>query len=132
MNPHKRIAYKILSLARLPVPTLLHKPHTIMITMQDSIGVTGFEPATSWSQTRRSSQAEPHPVIFFCSLATKHILTNCDDFVKHFILFFYILPESLKAFGEYLFFKQMPSLLLQLMLRILAHHLLPYQLRFFY
>ena len=28
-----------------------------------SIGVTGFEPATSWSQTRRSSQAEPHPVI---------------------------------------------------------------------
>ena len=25
------------------------------------IGVTGFEPATSWSQTRRSSQAEPHP-----------------------------------------------------------------------
>ena len=30
------------------------------------IGVTGFEPATSWSQTRRSSQAEPHPV-FFCT-----------------------------------------------------------------
>ena len=27
-----------------------------------NIGVTGFEPATSWSQTRRSSQAEPHPV----------------------------------------------------------------------
>ena len=30
-----------------------------------SIGVTGFEPATSWSQTRRSSQAEPHPVFLF-------------------------------------------------------------------
>ena len=30
-----------------------------------SIGVTGFEPATSWSQTRRSSQAEPHPEIQF-------------------------------------------------------------------
>ena len=29
------------------------------------VGVTGFEPATSWSQTRRSSQAEPHPVIRF-------------------------------------------------------------------
>ena len=27
-----------------------------------NIGVTGFEPATSWSQTRRSSQAETHPV----------------------------------------------------------------------
>ena len=29
-----------------------------------AIGVTGFEPATSWSQTRRSSQAEPHPADF--------------------------------------------------------------------
>ena len=29
-----------------------------------NIGVTGFEPATSWSQTRRSSQAEPHPAGF--------------------------------------------------------------------
>ena len=31
------------------------------------VGVTGFEPATSWSQTRRSSQAEPHPegILFF-------------------------------------------------------------------
>jgi hypothetical protein len=27
--------------------------------------VTGFEPATSWSQTRRSSQAEPHPDMNF-------------------------------------------------------------------
>ena len=26
------------------------------------VGMTGFEPATSWSQTRRSSQAELHPV----------------------------------------------------------------------
>src|SRR5688572_1647873 len=26
-----------------------------------SVGVTGFEPATSWSRTKRSSQAEPHP-----------------------------------------------------------------------
>ena len=26
-----------------------------------AVGVTGFEPAASWSQTRRSSQAEPHP-----------------------------------------------------------------------
>ena len=35
-------------------------PHTV--------GVTGFEPATSWSQTRRSSQAEPHPEgLFICA-----------------------------------------------------------------
>ena len=33
------------------------------------IGVTGFEPATSWSQTRRSSQAEPHPVTIFSCLS---------------------------------------------------------------
>ena len=45
-----------------------------------NIGVTGFEPATSWSQTRRSSQAEPHPVhILFLSLHarlrdTRHII----------------------------------------------------------
>ena len=26
--------------------------------------MTGFEPAASWSQTRRSSQAEPHPAVF--------------------------------------------------------------------
>ena len=32
------------------------------------IGVTGFEPATTWSQTRRSSQAEPHPVIHVITL----------------------------------------------------------------
>ena len=29
------------------------------------IGMTGFEPATSWSQTKRSSQTEPHSVIIF-------------------------------------------------------------------
>src|SRR5580704_4917328 len=28
------------------------------------VGATGFEPATSWSRTKRSSQAEPRPVIF--------------------------------------------------------------------
>src|SRR5262245_33543506 len=28
-----------------------------------AVGVTGFEPATSWSRTKRSSQAEPHPEI---------------------------------------------------------------------
>ena len=31
----------------------------------NSIGATGFEPATSWSQTRRSSQAELRPVTIY-------------------------------------------------------------------
>ena len=30
---------------------------------QTGIGVTRFELAASWSQTRRSSQTEPHPVL---------------------------------------------------------------------
>ena len=34
---------------------------SVSIDLSPLIGVTGFEPATSWSQTRRSSQAEPHP-----------------------------------------------------------------------
>ena len=32
-----------------------------------AVGVTGFEPAASWSQTRRSSQAEPHPDVLLLS-----------------------------------------------------------------
>ena len=64
-------------------------PHTI--------GVTGFEPATSWSQTRRSSQAEPHPVsVFSCppnSLARRqgilyHYCLNMSTLFLNFFLFF--------------------------------------------
>ena len=43
------------------------------------VGVTGFEPATSWSQTRRSSQAEPHPEgILFFLLSQVFLLLPCD------------------------------------------------------
>ena len=61
-----------------------------------SIGVTGFEPATSWSQTRRSSQAEPHPDIFFmlrhlrdtiCIIG--HVFLNVNNFFKFFYFFFF-------------------------------------------
>ena len=31
-------------------------------TIDIQVGATGFEPATSWSQTKRSSQAELRPV----------------------------------------------------------------------
>ena len=40
----------------------LHPQFAETVKVVYSIGVTGFEPAASWSQTRRSSQAEPHPV----------------------------------------------------------------------
>ena len=61
-----------------------------------SIGVTGFEPATSWSQTRRSSQAEPHPDVFFmlrhlrdtiCIIG--HVFLNVNNFFKFFYFFFF-------------------------------------------
>ncbi len=35
------------------------------------VGVTGFEPAASWSQTRRSSQTELHPVSVALLLKTQ-------------------------------------------------------------
>ena len=37
----------------------------IYYVFRKHIGVTGFEPATPWSQTRYSSQTEPHPVNLF-------------------------------------------------------------------
>ena len=59
------------------------------------VGVTGFEPATSWSQTRRSSQAEPHPdgVVLYHFLLplrdTRHIIYECQLNVNNFFRFFY-------------------------------------------
>ena len=50
------------------------------------VGVTGFEPATSWSQTRRSSQAEPHPEGFTCLAVI--------GFVLHYCLSFYCLTRD--------------------------------------
>ena len=43
--------------------------------------MTGFEPAASWSQTRRSSQAEPHPVAsaLYCSR------TTLDYYIKNIL-----------------------------------------------
>ena len=58
------------------------------------VGVTGFEPATSWSQTRRSSQAEPHPDMLFCCFvfvaSPKRLRYNITLFhtCQHFFTFF--------------------------------------------
>ncbi len=53
-------------------PTYLAwKASVLPLNYTRRIGVTGFEPATSWSQTRRSSQAEPHPVVLnFYAIST--------------------------------------------------------------
>ena len=59
------------------------------------VGVTGFEPATSWSQTRRSSQAEPHPEGFVCVLSVTQELVYSKGqnmsttFFKFFIFIFF-------------------------------------------
>ena len=47
-----------------------------------SVGVTGFEPATSWSQTRRSSQAEPHPesIVFHYTFKTSYKVQESNVF----------------------------------------------------
>ena len=66
------------------------------IELHPHIGVTGFEPATSWSQTRRSSQAEPHPDVFFmlrhlrdtiCIIG--HVFLNVNTFFKFFYFLFF-------------------------------------------
>ena len=74
------------------------------------IGVTGFEPATSWSQTRRSSQAEPHPDISFISLplrlcvsfvspaATRYIIWHVSQKVNRFLKFFYFFTTVFYLF----------------------------------
>ena len=41
----------------------------IYYVFRKQIGVTGFEPATPWSQTRYSSQTEPHPDNFSCFIS---------------------------------------------------------------
>ena len=43
-----------------------------------NVGVTGFEPAASWSQTRRSSQAEPHPAVH-CTDRQSRIQIHLQD-----------------------------------------------------
>ena len=58
------------------------------------VGVTGFEPATSWPQTRRSSQAEPHPVMkLFALSATSDILADIEVNVNRFFgkIFFLLI-----------------------------------------
>ena len=64
------------------------------------IGVTGFEPATSWSQTRRSSQAEPHPVNKVSRFAfnpfaldARFIILHCFRFVNTFFHFFHFFQN---------------------------------------
>ena len=76
------------------------------------VGVTGFEPATSWSQTRRSSQAEPHPDMLFYRFvfvaSPKRLRYNitlfhtCQHFLHFLKLFFQIryIPRFYNVFDN--------------------------------
>ena len=57
-----------------------------------SIGVTGFEPATPWSQTRCSSQTEPHPDLLVPVFLpeTQDIFYNRTSFLSTFFSWNYI------------------------------------------
>ena len=69
------------------------------------VGVTGFEPATSWSQTRRSSQAEPHPdILLFVASFLLLSRSDLDIISSHFIL-----VNTIFTFFCNLFFKGLTS-----------------------
>ena len=114
----------------------LHPRNKILFTPNGiDIGVTGFEPATSWSQTRRSSQAEPHPgslktfclccFCVLCSSATRVSLYNSflhlstifsNFFLKLFSPHFSRFPSSVFGFSKSQkrsFFSAPPPQLLQ-------------------
>ena len=68
------------------------KAGVLPLNYTSKVGVTGFEPATSWSQTRRSSQAEPHPDIVLCFRLirkTRVIILQGKGKVNTFFYFFY-------------------------------------------
>lgn len=65
--------------------TELH-PHDNACEEPFGIGVTGFEPATSWSQTRRSSQTEPHPGKGPCFVTRSLLYSTCQVMSIYFCL----------------------------------------------
>ena len=49
---------------------------SICKSLKSLVGASGFEPPTSWSRTRRSSQAEPRPDVS-SSLDPRPAARNC-------------------------------------------------------
>ena len=75
------------------------------------VGVTGFEPATPWSQTRCSSQAEPHPVLsvigvpFFSE--RKIYYMSARGRCQHFFVTFFVFLKLLILQGFHGFFTRL-------------------------
>lgn len=62
------------------------------------VGVTGFEPATSWSRTKRSSQAELHPASLELPPALIRICSPPVRPVRHIGVRAYRMPVSRRTF----------------------------------
>ena len=56
----------------------LHPQNQTKSSIKNYIGVTGFEPATPWSQTRCSSQTEPHPDKGWCASCVSSVPQTQD------------------------------------------------------
>ena len=78
--------------------------YTFFFSSLRRIGVTGFEPATPCSQSRCSSQTEPHPVIsedFFrlcCFSQRQELLYNISFCLSTLFLFFCFASLSDKSY----------------------------------
>ena len=95
------------------------------------VGVTGFEPATSWSQTRRSSQAEPHPegIFIYVVFLTRNLLYYSEQHMStcFFIFFNFFNPKRLLV--KFSREKLRKSLLMQgfpSLIKALSSHVKPY------
>ncbi len=65
----------------------LDKFNAISKGINSTVGATGFEPATSWSQTKRSSRAELRPENITQKLEFKNIafIADCQFSGKFFV-----------------------------------------------
>ena len=64
--------------------------YTFFFSSLRRIGVTGFEPATPCSQSRCSSQTEPHPVVSVCLFDSDNVYYTSFVFTcQHFFYFLF-------------------------------------------
>ena len=73
--------------------------YTFFFSSLRRIGVTGFEPATPCSQSRCSSQTEPHPVVSVCLFltVTRFIIHHLFLLVNTFLFFYFFILSHLSA-----------------------------------
>ena len=73
--------------------------YTFFFSSLRRIGVTGFEPATPCSQSRCSSQTEPHPVVSVCLFDSDNVYYTSFVFTcQHFFIFYFVTSLSDKCY----------------------------------